>query len=234
MDVSHPHDTAGSPATGDPGIRIAGRGSSARPAMYRAFAILLIVACATLLALRIRHAQPAADDTDARNSSTASVDDDTAGNGESSGAGAPSPAPRAAALTIGNTRVPDDDVTRYIPKDQPPPKMGEVIDRLHKAGVHTGLGAFNPPGTSPPLVGIAVPDDFVLPPGYVRHAQATDDGQRIEPILMFSPDAALRDATGQPIPLPDNRVVPPELAPPGLPIRLIRIPPPREPGFPTY
>ena len=66
--------------------------------------------------------------------------------------------------------------------------MAEVIDRLHQAGVYGGLGAFSPPGTRPPLVGLAVPEDFVLPEGYVRHYQATDDGQRIEPILMFSPD----------------------------------------------
>ena len=74
--------------------------------------------------------------------------------------------------------------------------MGEVIDRLHQAGVHGGLGAFSPPGTRPPLVGLAVPEDFVLPQGYVRHYQATDDGQRIEPILMFSPDRPALDAAG--------------------------------------
>jgi hypothetical protein len=69
------------------------------------------------------------------------------------------------------------------------PTIGEVIDRLHQAGVYGGLGAFSPPGTRPPLVGLAVPEDFVLPEGYVRHHQATDDGQSIEAILMFSPDS---------------------------------------------
>ena len=117
------------------------------------------------------------------------------------------------------------DITDYI-NDGEAPSMAEVIARLHAAGVHTGLGAFNPPGTKPPLVGLAVPEDFVLPPGYVRHYQATDDGQRIEPVLMFAPDFQPRDANGQPVPVPADRVVPPELAPPGLPIRRITIPAP--------
>jgi len=108
--------------------------------------------------------------------------------------------------------------------------MGEVIDRLHQAGVNSGLGAFSPPGTRPPLVGIAVPEDFPLPEGYVRHYQATDDGQRLEPILMFSPDHRFVDAVNQPIAIPSDRVVPPELAPPGLPIRRIVIPAPAQPG----
>ena len=107
--------------------------------------------------------------------------------------------------------------------------MNEVIARLHQAGVHTGLGAFSPPGTRPPLVGLAVPEDFVLPEGYVRHHQATDDGQRIEAILMFAPDYQLFDAAHRPIAIPADRVVPPELAPPGLPIRRIVIPAPTEP-----
>ncbi|MFO1328121.1 MAG: hypothetical protein U1F56_12250 [Rubrivivax sp.] len=110
------------------------------------------------------------------------------------------------------------------------PTMAEVIARLNAAGVTSGLGAFQPPGTRPPLIGLAVPPDFVLPPGYVRHHQATDDGQRIEAILMFAPDAQLVDANGRPVALPANRVVPPELAPPGLPIRSIVLPAPLAPG----
>lgn len=125
------------------------------------------------------------------------------------------------------------DLSAYATPGLPAPTMGEVIDRLHKAGIHSGLGAFNPPGTSPPLVGIAVPEGFPLPDGYVRHYQATDDGQRIEPILMFSPDYVFRDASGQVVPIPANRVVPPEYAPPGMAIRLVRIPPPLVTGRPT-
>jgi hypothetical protein len=121
------------------------------------------------------------------------------------------------------------DITDYI-NDGEKPTMNDVIDRLHAAGVHTGLGAFNPPGTRPPLVGLAVPEDFPLPPGYVRHYQATDDGQRIEPILMFAPGFQPVGADGQPVPLPADRVVPPELAPPGLPIRRITVPAPSHPS----
>jgi len=124
---------------------------------------------------------------------------------------------------------PTRDLKSYVARGENP-SMSEVIERLHQRGVYSGLGAFSPPGTSPPLVGLAVPEDFVLPKGYVRHHQATDDGQRIEAILMFAPDYQLFDAADQPIAMPKNRVVPPELAPPGLPIRPIVIPAPVEPA----
>jgi hypothetical protein len=147
--------------------------------------------------------------------------------------GAPVPAPAVAArqapppMPEGDAD-PTRDLSSYVARGENP-SMAEVIERLHERGIHSGLGAFSPPGTSPPLVGLAVPDDFALPKGYVRHHQATDDGQRIEAILMFAPDFQLLDAAGQPLPMPANRVVPPELAPPGLPIRRIVIPPPNDP-----
>jgi hypothetical protein len=119
-----------------------------------------------------------------------------------------------------------NDIATYISPDDPEPTMAEVIQALRDSGDHGGIAAFNPPGTSPPLQGLAVPEDFVLPPGYVRHHQVTDDGQPIEAILMYAPDFVLRDADGDPIPIPEDRVVPPEMAPPGLPIRPITIPPP--------
>lgn len=126
-----------------------------------------------------------------------------------------------------------DDLASYRVAGQPAPSAEEVIDRLHKAGIYSGIGAFTPPGTSPPLIGLAVPEGFVLPEGYVRHYQATDDGQRIEPILMYSPDFEFFDASGNPINIPPNRVVPPELAPPGLGNRPIEIPPALEPRGPS-
>lgn len=128
---------------------------------------------------------------------------------------------------------PTPDLKSYVARGEQP-SMGEVIQRLHERGIHTGLGAFSPPGTRPPLVGLAVPEDFVLPKGYVRHHQATDDGQRIEAILMFAPDFQLHDAAGQPLPMPKDRVVPPELAPPGLPLRRIVIPPPADQARPGH
>jgi hypothetical protein len=122
------------------------------------------------------------------------------------------------------------DISVFVNKGERP-TMAEVIERLHQAGERGGLGAFNPPGTRPPLIGLAVPEDFPLPEGYVRHHQATDDGQRIEAILMFAPGFQLVDAMQRPIAMPADRVVPPELAPPGLPLRRIEIPAPLpEPG----
>jgi hypothetical protein len=143
----------------------------------------------------------------------------------------PPVAASASTPRIARVRDPDGDqtpdITDFINEGEHP-TMTEVIARLHQAGVHTGLGAFSPPGTRPLLVGLAVPEDFALPAGYVRHYQATDDGQRVEPILMFSPDVQILDAAGRPIAIAQNRVVPPELAPPGLPLRRIAIPAPLE------
>jgi hypothetical protein len=125
--------------------------------------------------------------------------------------------------------VDSNDLAAHVPPGEAP-SMATVIQRLNQAGIYTGLGAFNPPGTSPPLVGLAVPPDFPLPEGYVRHHQTTDDGQDIEPILMFAADRPLFDANNRPIPIPPNRVVPAEWAPPGLPVRKIVVPPPLAPG----
>jgi hypothetical protein len=142
----------------------------------------------------------------------------------SAGAEAPAAA-RAVAPAPEGDADPTRDLRSYVMRGEKP-TMNEVIKRLHEQGVHTGLGAFNPPGTSPPVVGLAVPKDFQLPPGYVRHHQFTDDGQAIEPVLMFAPGFQLYDAANRPIEMPTDRVVPPELAPPGLPLRRIAIPPP--------
>jgi hypothetical protein len=148
-------------------------------------------------------------------------------------AAAATPPPQAPAPQIARLRDPhgdqSPDITDFINQGEVP-TMAEVISRLHAAGVHGGLGAFNPPGTRPPLVGIAVGEDFELPPGYVRHHQFTDDGQRVEPILMFSPDHPQVAAAGQAATRPQDLVVPPALAPPGLPIRPIAVPPAVEAG----
>lgn len=142
------------------------------------------------------------------------------------------PPQRHAAVPVMPARNPDDlpsgapdDIATYISPNDPAPTMTEVIQALHDMGDRTGIGAFNPPGTSPPLSGLAVPEDFELPQGYVRHHQVTDEGVPLEPILMFSPDGTFVDASGREIAIPEDRVVPPEMAPPGLPIREITIPP---------
>lgn len=147
-------------------------------------------------------------------------------------AAAPAPA-GSAPRQIPRLRDPHGDLTPDLADYVNPgerPGMAEVIQRLHAAGVRSGLGAFQPPGTRPPLIGLAVPEDFALPAGYVRHYQATDDGQRIEPILMFAPDSSTLVVNGRTITVPPDRVVPPELAPPGLPLRRIVVPAPVDGG----
>ena len=129
----------------------------------------------------------------------------------------------AAAADDAASGDPADLAAQFRPGD-PEPTGAELIGALHDAGIRTGIGAFNPPGTSPPLEGLAVPADFVLPPGYVRHHQFTDAGEPIAPILMFAPDIALHDADGHPVAIPGDRVVPEAMAPPGLPLRRVRIP----------
>ena len=102
----------------------------------------------------------------------------------------------------------------------------DVIPYLRSRGATTGIAAFEPPGTDPPKAGIVVPDDFPLPEGYVRHYQSDDDGNQLPPILMFHPDYEFVDESGVPVALPESRVVPPELAPSGLPIRMLDVPAP--------
>jgi hypothetical protein len=93
-----------------------------------------------------------------------------------------------------------------------------------------GIALFPPPGTNPPKSGIIVPDDFAVPPGYVRHYQTTDDGRELKPILMFHPDYQFVDENGNPLEIPADGVVPPDMAPPGLPIEILDVP---DPVYPT-
>jgi hypothetical protein len=92
------------------------------------------------------------------------------------------------------------------------------------ASTPSGIGLFPPPGTDPPKLGIVVPEDFELPEGYVRHYQATDDGQALPPILMFHPDYVWQDETGAQVEVAPDGVVPPELAPEGMPIEMLELP----------
>ncbi|MDC0707732.1 hypothetical protein POL68_04555 [Stigmatella sp. ncwal1] len=104
-------------------------------------------------------------------------------------------------------------------------QIPEGVFEMPKPGeAPTGLMLFPAPGTDPLKKGIIVPEDFELPPGYVRHYQATDDGERLPAILMFSPDGPPLDANGQPMKVTENGIVPPELAPPGMPIQLLEEP----------
>jgi len=107
---------------------------------------------------------------------------------------------------------------------QPELLARDVIPALIAAGEKEGIAAFPPPGTDPPKSGILVPEDYALPPGYVRHYQVTDDGKRLGAILMFSPDYEFVDDQGKPIELPKDGIVPPEMVPPGMQVRVLDVP----------
>lgn len=237
-DKAHPSSSA----TDGDGVRVIERtGAERRPALfYKALALVMIGA--TLFggaylfnrnkAPDAGHADAVSDTADAR-----IADAHAMGAAQSASPTAATVARRqvtAQSSGSGGGPAPDlADALSGIVRPGEEPSGAEVIAELNKAGIHTGIGAFPPPGTSPPLAGLAVPDDYALPEGYVRHFQATDDGQRIEPILMFSPDYQFFDASGKPIKIPENRVVPPGMAPSGLTVRPIVIPPPLPPGKPS-
>jgi hypothetical protein len=103
------------------------------------------------------------------------------------------------------------------PPGAPPPVEGP-----------SGIGLFPAPGTKQIKRGIIVPEGFELPKGYVRHYQTTDDGQRLPAILMYSPYFTPKDGSGVPIQVPEDRIVPPEKAPKGIPIQYLD--PPRAEG----
>jgi hypothetical protein len=105
-----------------------------------------------------------------------------------------------------------------LPDAEPEPYTGPTGTQLYR------------PGTKPLKRGIVVPEGFELPPGYVRHYQSTDDGAQVAAILMFHPDYEPKDESGQPIPLPENRVVPAEMAPSGMPIEMLQLPESSEDG----
>jgi hypothetical protein len=210
---SHSPPTAPSSPDGD-GVRVIEKARTARrSALPRIYLVLAVFAA--IVAWRLLAPAPVAPPV---------------AQSEATPAERTAPAPRrSVALPAQATELPNgdpNDLANYFRPGDPEPTGAELIGALNDVGIRTGIGAFNPPGTSPPLEGLAVPEDYELPEGYVRHYQSTDEGVAIEPILMFAPDFTLFDASGRPIAMPENRVVPPELAPPGLPPRRVRIPPP--------
>ena len=238
MDDSEKKNASSFDKNGD-GVRITERGSQgthgSRSVLFYKLLALVLVACFAGYLVTMAIAQGKSKDASTSSNATVSDESRLDANDQNNIASLSS----AKASSIGNRQLvarpaqahDSNDLSNYVAAGQAP-KMEEVIDRLHDAGIYSGLGAFNPPGTSPPMIGLAVPEDYILPEGYVRHFQATDDGQRIEPILMYSPDFDFFDSNGQQIVIPDNRVVPDNMAPPGLAIRPIRIPIPLDPGKP--
>jgi hypothetical protein len=114
-----------------------------------------------------------------------------------------------------------------------PERIAAAIDRAIEKGWLTvdppgsppsGMALFPPMGTQPLREGIVVPEGFELPPGYVRHYQVTDGGRQLRPILMFSPDYEWVNDRGEVVPMPADRIVPPEMAPEGMPLERLKLP----------
>lgn len=210
-----------SPPADDAGVRVIRKSAAPRGRWLPWGVAVLVVAGAAIawwrLAPEQRKSPPAA--------ITVAGVDDGAGSNAAAPAGASAPAGPVSKFQAMSGKDPEDLASYFKPGD-PEPTGAELIEALQHAGVRTGIGAFNPPGTSPPLVGLAVPDGLQLPAGYARHHQVTDQGVPIEPILVFSPGFILHDAQGKPVLMPANGVVPPDLAPPGMPLRRVRIPAP--------
>ncbi len=195
-----------------------------RGSVWLLAAALALVGLAILLLVRplLLGGPPSEAVADASRVAAAPAHDDSRG-GERRLAGAPEG---------GDTRP-----ARPVPRAAPPPRQAAPAPAANAAATDPsadgaegdgeepqGIALFPPPGTDPPKPGIVVPDDFELPPGYVRHHQVTDDGQQLPPILMFHPDFDWVDANGRKITLPADNVVPPDLAPPGMPIRMLEVP----------
>jgi hypothetical protein len=105
----------------------------------------------------------------------------------------------------------------------PQPNSPEVAAPVEAPPLE-GIHVFPPLGTNQLLSGIIVPEDFKLPPGYVRHFQITDEGEPLPAILMFHPRRPPLDWRGEPLPVTADRVVPPQLAPEGMPIVILQAP----------
>jgi hypothetical protein len=108
----------------------------------------------------------------------------------------------------------------------------DAIVALREEGIHDGIAAFGIPGSHPPKAGIVVPEEFELPEGYVRHYQSTDDGEQLPAILMFHPDYEFVNEAGEVVKLPEDGVVRPEMAPPGIDTKQVLVVPERKGGEP--
>lgn len=165
-----------------------------------------------------------------------------AGSDASRGGGARLPAPAAlereatpdrvaAAETPAVEEEEEEEVIDNVPGQELPRGIdaAEYIQKLRDMGETEGIAAFPPPGTDPPKAGVVVPDDYDVPEGYERYYQYTDDGKPLDPILLFSPEYDFFDDQGNPVPIPENRVVPPDQAPGDLPVEILDPESPREP-----
>lgn len=136
-------------------------------------------------------------------------------------------APAADPAGLGESPVPEPSRKPHREID-----AADAIIMLREEGIHDGIAAFGIPGSDPPKSGILVPEEFELPEGYVRHYQSTDDGEDLPAILMFHPDYEFVDETGKVAKLPEDGVVPADMAPPGLAVDQVLAVPERKRGEP--
>ncbi len=136
---------------------------------------------------------------------------------------APEPPPPEAARPAPRPRAPAQP---FDPAPAEPAPATEPLAVAEEPDEGPGGMQLYPPNAKPIRRGLVVPDGFVLPPGYVRHFQANDDGTLLPPILTFHPDFQPVDDAGRPLKVAEGRVVPPELAPPGFPVKQLEVPAP--------
>ncbi len=207
-----------------PGVKVAEVGGVRRSVWLIALALLLVIG-AGLLAWRVGLRADAPEAEVAVEPAPAPAAVAAAGNALRTPGAVVQPRAHSIRRREPARAAPPPPASNELPPAEPPP-LPEIPDGPDgPVGGPSGIAAFPPLGTDPPKAGLLVPDDFELPEGYVRHYQATDDGELLPPILMFHPDFEFLDPNGEPIPLPENLIVPPELAPPGMPIQPIEPPP---------
>jgi hypothetical protein len=102
-----------------------------------------------------------------------------------------------------------------VPENPTPPIEEETVPE--------GIGLYAKM-VKPFRIGVVVPDDYVLPEGYVRHYQVNEDGTPLKPILMYHPDFHPKDKDGSPIPIPDDLIVPGDQLPKGLDAVMLEVP----------
>lgn len=133
-------------------------------------------------------------------------------------------AKRAAAWPAAPARTPQQAPREPPPREEPRPALPAADPEEHAP---SAFDLFPDRKRRPYLMGNVVPDDFTLPPGYVRHFQTAHypDGLRqLPPILLYDFGYQPLDADGRPLPVPEDRVVPPDRLPPGMPIKKLVIP----------
>ncbi len=102
-------------------------------------------------------------------------------------------------------------------------KASDLDSTASEGGGPSGIELYA--GTRRPFrIGVVVPDDYVLPVGYVRHYQMNEDGTPLPPILMYHPDFYSMVDAGIDNLIPNDLIVPGDQLPPGLKPLMLEVP----------